>query len=148
MRTLSWILLTIVCLLLVLGSVASLFIAYFGDPSSDLITGSTNLASLSLTEDVELALRGRRGTAASYSLAFAFSMLALVLGPYRKGDRWAVWVVLVSFVILGGASLLRIPALGIVQGATTGGGLLLVVIPAIALNLASKGPGSDGSSQG
>lgn len=146
MRTLSWILLTVVCLLLVLGSVGSLFVAYFGDPSGDVITGSTNLASLSLAEDVELALRGRRGTAASYSLAFAVSMLALVLGPFRKGDRWAVWVILVAFVILGGASLLRIPTLGIVQGATTGGGLLLIVIPAIALHLAAKGPASGGSS--
>ena len=63
MRTVSWVLLAIVAVLLILGGLSSLTIAYFGAASSDVITGSTSLQDLNITPEAATALRGRRGTA-------------------------------------------------------------------------------------
>lgn len=38
---------------------------------------------------VATALLGIRGTSAAYGAAFGVLFLAVVLGPYRRGDAWA-----------------------------------------------------------
>lgn len=135
MRTVSWILLLVVTLLLLLGSLASTAIAYYGDASSDVIVGSTSLADLTVTEDVAQALRGRRATAAALGLGYGTLLLFVIVGPYRRGAIWAWWAILCSGFLVGGVMLLRIVSLGILQGATTGGLLLLVMVPALLLDL-------------
>lgn len=134
MRILSWILLTLVMALTILAGLGSVTIAYFGDPSGDLIVGSTTLQSLDIQDEVKDALRGRRGTAAAFALGYSCLMLFVILGPYRKGAKWAWWAILVSSVVTGGVMLLRIIPLGIMQGASVGGIMLLVVIPALLLD--------------
>ena len=127
MKMASWIVLTIVGLLIALFSFGSMGVAYMGAASSDLITGTTSLADLSLSEDVATALRGRRGTAAAYGFAFATMFLIIVLGPYRKGEVWAWWALLCPTVVLVGILALRIPTLGASQGVSTGVVLLVAV---------------------
>ena len=135
MKTASWILLTVVALLIVLPSMGSTFIAYFGAASNDVITGSTTLEDLQINEEAATALRGRRGTAAAFGLGFATLLLFVILGPYRKGALWAWWAILCSTAVVAGLMLLRIPALGTSQGATTGGILLVAVLVGLLLDV-------------
>jgi hypothetical protein len=121
---------------LAFGSLASVFIAYFGPASNDVISASATLESLQLDEEVATALRGRRGTAGAFSLAFATLLLFVIVGPYRKGACWAWWAILCSTAVLAGTMMLRVPVLGTWQGASTGG--LLFVLVAVGLLLDVK----------
>jgi hypothetical protein len=141
MRTISWILLTILSVLIVLGSLSSLSIAYFGAASSDIISGSTSLQDLQVSPQVAKALRGRRGTAAAFALGFGTMLLFVILGPYRKRAGWAWWAVLVSILAISVVILIRIVALSIVQGGFTALVILLVAIPALILDVAGRGSG-------
>lgn len=135
MRTVSWILLTVLSVLMIAVCIGSIAIAYFGSPSNDVIVGSTSLADLDLAPEVASALRGRRGTAASLGLGFSVFLFLASVGPYRKGDSWAWWAVLCSTAAMALASFLRIPGLGISQGATTSVLMLGVVVVALLLDI-------------
>ena len=137
MRTISWILLTIGTLIVLLGSVGSAVIAYTAPESMDIIvaSSSTSLEDLGLSDEVSTALRGRRGTAAAYALGFASLMLWVILGPYRKGEVWAWWAILSSTLLLAVLAMLRIPAIGLTQGAMTGLYLLIVVVIGLLLDI-------------
>jgi hypothetical protein len=135
MKTISWILLTVVVLLIGLAGLGSTYIAYFGAASNDVITSSTTLENLQITEETATALRGRRGTAAAFALGFVTLLLFVILGPYRKGALWAWWAILCSTATVAGFMLLRIPALGTSQGATTGGFLLVAVLVGLLLDV-------------
>jgi hypothetical protein len=145
MKTASWILLTLATLLIILGGLGSTFIAYFGAPSADAITPTTTLESLQVSEETATALRGRRGTAGAFAIAFASLLLFVILGPYRKGSLWAWWAILCSTSLLAGFAALRIPALGISQGASTYGILLVVVIIGLLLDVSrlTNRPGAE-----
>ena len=134
MKTLSWILLMIVFVLVILGGLGSAAIAYLAPESNDILVDSTSMADLNLDQDVKSALRGRRGTAASYALGFATLMLWVTWVPYRRGEVWAWWAILCSTLLLTIPLILRIPAIGITQGATTGIYLLIAVVMALLLD--------------
>ena len=136
MKTVSWILLTIAMVLVMLGGFASVLIAYYAPDSNDQIIESATLAEIGVSEEVATALRGRRATAGAYALAFGFVLLMVVIGPYRKGEVWAWWAILLPAFVLALILLLRIPALGLYQGATTG--LYFFAVVAIALALDSR----------
>ncbi len=131
----SWILLTLVTLLLALSSFASSMVAYVAPTSNDGITPSVTLESLALDPEVEVALRGRRGTAAALGLSLATLLLCIILGPYRKGAVWAWWAILVTVAVFAAFSALRIPTLGTSQGVSTAAILLVVVIVALLLDV-------------
>jgi hypothetical protein len=115
MRTTSWIILVIVGALMLLGSLASLGRAY--SSGGDQI-GPVSLAELSAGRpEVAAAVRGRRATAAAYAAGFATLLLAITLGPYRRGDVWAWWALLAGTLVVSLLILLRIPFLGIRLGA-------------------------------
>jgi hypothetical protein len=136
MKTFSWILLTLVAALLLLGGFASAYTSYFIDASRDLIVGETSLEEVAAGDAaVETALRGRRATAAAFSMGFAVLMLFVVLGPYRRGEKWAWWALLASVAVLSGAILLRTLVLVNPLGAGTGGGILLATVIALLLDL-------------
>lgn len=147
MRTVSWILLTILAVLIVLGSLSSLTIAYFGAATSDIITGSVSLQDLQVSPQVANALRGRRATAAAFAMGFGALLLFVLLGPYRKGAGWAWWAVLVSILAVCVVMLLRVIVLGTFQGAGEAGLILLVAIPALLLQLAGKAGEKGGGDQ-
>jgi len=111
MKKASWILLTVAGVAITLASLVSAVHAYrtsdnygIGDSSVSRVAGGD--------ADVATALRGIRGTSAAYGAAYGVLFLAIVLGPYRRGDVWA-WKALLAagltqFVLV----LLRIPILG------------------------------------
>jgi len=78
-------------------------------------------------------VRARRATAAAYAAGFATLFLAIVLGPYRRGDRWAWWALAAGTLVVAVSTLLRIPLLGTSLGAGTAGIQLGVVALGLAL---------------
>lgn len=138
MRTLSWVLLAVVGLATLGFSLASAVVAY--RPASERVgqerIGSALLAELAAgREEVATALRARRGTAAAYGAGFSALLLFVVLGPYRRGEVWSWWALLVSAVVLGALILLRVPALGTRSGAGVGLVQLGLVVVALLLDV-------------
>jgi hypothetical protein len=113
----SWIILLVVIVAVALLSLQSLRIAYTGNQDS-LITGFTldQLREHGGEEAVK-AFKGRRATAATWALAYALLALTVVLGPYRRGERWAWWALLISLGVSQLLSILRVPMLGLLAGA-------------------------------
>jgi hypothetical protein len=140
MRKASWIILSVVGVLTMLGSLVSLAVAYTSIPDQ---IGPATLDELSAGRpDVAVALRARRATAAAYGVGFATLFLSITLGPYRRGEVWAWWALLAGTLVVSGLILLRIPLLGIQLGsaaAVTGAGTALsslVQMTVVGLGLA------------
>jgi cell division protein FtsW (lipid II flippase) len=111
MKTVSWILLLVVAVLTLLGGLESANIAYRTD--RERVAGVTLTELAAGKPGVENSLRARRGTAASFAAGFATLFLFIVLGPYRRGDRWAWWAILTGTLVVLVLVLLRQPALGV-----------------------------------
>jgi len=132
LRTVSWVLLAIVGILVALGSVASAVLAYRGD----FPIGGVPIAEVAGgREAVLLGLRGARGTAAAWGAAWAALFLVVVFGPYRRGDVATWWGILLSVVVLAAVAGARV-VIGAQAG--IGGPLILLVLVVIALLLDVK----------
>jgi len=133
MKTASWVLLLVVGVLMLLGSLVSLGVAYGTDRDE---IGPASLSEVSAGRpEVATALRARRATAAAYAAGFATLFLAIVLGPYRRGDVWAWRAVAVGTVVVAVLILLRIPLLGLQLGSTAGGTATAAIIQLVVVGL-------------
>ena len=132
LRTVSWVLLAIVGVLVLLVSCLSAQLAYWGMYQ---VGGETIEEIAAGNDDVLLGLRGVRGTAAAWGAAWAALFLAVVLGPYRRGDVATWWGILASAIVLGVVAALRVPVLGLQAGAGTALVLLLVIILALLVDV-------------
>lgn len=98
----------------------------------DALTPSFTVEQLETTNhDAAEAIHGRRLTAAAFAVGCGLFLAFLVLGPYRRGERWAWWAMLVP---IGAVSLLlmaRTPVMGMRQGA--GAGVILLVVLLVGL---------------
>jgi hypothetical protein len=134
MKKASWIILTLVGALTMVGSLVSLAVAYTSVPDQ---IGPATLDELSVGRpEVAVALRARRATAAAYGAGFATLFLAITLGPYRRGEVWAWWALSAGTLVVSGLILLRIPLLGIQLGAAaavTGAGTALSSLVQVAV---------------
>jgi len=134
MRTASWVILALVGALTMLGSMASCYVAY---RSPDDQIGPVRLSQIGGGQpEVATALRARRGTAAAYAGGFAALFLAIVIGPYRRGDTWAWWALLVGVGVQAVMILLRVPFLDTRAGA--GAGLITLGVVGLALALDAR----------
>ena len=135
MRKASWILLAIVGALTLVGGFASLFTAYrSGAP--DALTPRISVDDLTAGRpEAATAIRARRSTAASFAAAYGVLFLFVVLGPYRRGDRWSWWALLAAALTLGILIAARVPFLGTRAGAGTGLVQLAVVVVALLLDV-------------
>ena len=131
MKTASWIILVVAGALTLLGGLVSLGVAY--GSARDKIGPATLTELAQGRPEVATAVRARRATAAAYAAGFATLFLAIVLGPYRRGDRWAWWALAAGTLVLTGSSLLRVPLLGTSLGAAAAGIQLGVVALGLAL---------------
>ena len=140
MKMASLIVLALVGVLTFLGSLASANYAYFQKQEPSVSTQMTQ--SKAEEPDFATAQRARRGTAASFAAGFAALFLMIVLGPYRKGDRWAWWAILTGTLVVTIMVLLRMPFLGTTfsgpQGAAGRGTVIevLIMLGVTALGLA------------
>lgn len=133
LRTVSWVLLALVGVFVLLVSLVSANLAYRGEYP---IAGVSITEIAAGREPVLLGLRGVRGTAAAWGAAWAALFLAVVLGPYRRGDLWSWWGILVSTLALAAVAGARV--LFIRLDAGTGTPLVLLVVVLVALLLDVK----------
>jgi hypothetical protein len=90
---------------------------------------------------VATALRGIRGTSAAYGAAFGILFLAIVLGPYRRGDVWAWQALLVAGLTQFLLVLLRIPILGTQLGVAPAAYQVSILVVGLLLGVGRlKGP--------
>ena len=108
---LSWILLALVGALTLFSALASMSVAYFQD--DDPMGGVMPLSELAGDRaDIATMLRARRGTSAAFGAGYGLLFLIITLVPYRRGDIWAWWSLLVATLTVSGIILLRTPVLG------------------------------------
>jgi hypothetical protein len=132
LRSVSWVLLALVGALVLLVSLVSANLAYRGEYP---IAGVSITEIASGREVVLLGLRGTRGTAAAWGAAWAALFLAVVLGPYRRGDVATWWGILASLITLAVVAGARVPLTGIQAGTGTPLVLLAVVLVALLLDV-------------
>ncbi len=135
MKTASWVLLALVGVLTLLLSLVSAWRAY--GTSGDQI-GGRSMSQLSAGRpEVETALRARRATAAAYASGFATLFLLISVGPYRRGDVWAWWALLVGMLVVSVLVLLRVPLLSLpLASASTGAAAALTQLLIVGVGLA------------
>jgi hypothetical protein len=127
----SWVILFVVLAATAILAVQSLRIAYLR--SQENIAPEYTLEQVRATggDNAVKALKGRRATAATWALGYALLGLIVVLVPYRRGERWAWWALLVSLGLSQLLSLLRAPMLGTTQGIQTPSVLLALTLLAL-----------------
>ena len=131
MKKASWVILVVVGALMLLASLVSLGRAY---ASAQDEIGTASLSELSTGRpEVATAVRARRATAAAYAAGFATLFLAIILGPYRRGDVWAWWALAAGTLVVSVLILLRIPLLGTQSGA--GPALVMLIAAGVGLAL-------------
>lgn len=112
----SWVILLIISGAIALLSAVSLWRAYTGQP--DRLTSEYSVTQIREQggDEAVKAFRGRRATAATWAMGYGILAIVVTLIPYRRGERWAWWALLVSLGLSQLLSLARAPML-----ATTGG---------------------------
>lgn len=134
LRMISWILLALVGGLTLLAALASVSVAYF--QADDPMGGVVPLSELAADNPaVATMLRARRGTSAAFGTGYALLFLMIVLVPYRRGDVWAWWALLIGTVATAGIILLRNPVLGTNLGLGAATVPLAVVVVALLLDV-------------
>ena len=132
LRTASWILLAVVGVLVLLISLTSANLAYRGDYP----VGGVSIGEVAAGRDAVLeGLRGSRGTAAAWGAAWAALFLAVVLGPYRRGDVATWWGILASVLALGAIVGARVMFLQSQAGVGAAVIVLVVVLVALLLDV-------------
>ncbi|HEX8162512.1 MAG TPA: hypothetical protein VF538_11605 [Pyrinomonadaceae bacterium] len=140
MNKASWILLTVLGVAITLISLVSAAHAY--RTSDDYGIGASRVSRVSGGDaGVATALRGIRGTSAAYAAAFGVLFLAVVLGPYRRGDAWAWKALLVAGLTQCVLVLLRVPILGTRLGISAAVTQIVPLIVGLLLGVGRlKGP--------
>ena len=115
----SWVILLIVSGAIVLFSFLSLWRAYTGKP--DGLTREYSLTQIQEQggDQAVKAFRGRRATAATFAIGYALLALAVTWIPYRRGEKWAWWALLVSLGLSQFLSLVRAVMLVTGEGLNT-----------------------------
>jgi hypothetical protein len=115
--TVGWVLLLLLAAALTLLSINSTYLPLAAQPDGVTPTVTINDIGARTSPEVATALRGRRVTAATWALAYGLMLWGVLLVPYRRGERWAWWAILISIVVSQLLSLARIPLLDTQQGA-------------------------------
>jgi hypothetical protein len=128
----GWLMLLALGILMTLGGLQSLMVAYRSGNQALAGVSMQDLAKVS--PELPVALRGRRATAASLAITCGILISWLAAAPYRRGEKWVRWALL-SAVGLGALlSMLRISALGAKAG-TAGPAISLIwLILALAIS--------------
>lgn len=131
--TVGWVLLLLLATALTLLSINATYIPLTAQP--DGVTSSVTIEDIGAqtSPEVATALRGRRVTAATWALAYGLLLWGVLLVPYRRGERWAWWAILLSMVVSQGLSLARIPMLDTQQGAGASAILIGMVLVGLLL---------------
>ena len=140
MKKASWILLAVLAVAITVLSLVSAAHAY--RTRDDYGIGGARVSKVAGGDaGVATALRGIRGTSAAYGAAYGVLFLAIVLGPYRRGDKWAWRALLVAGLTQFVLVLLRIPFLGTQLGVTPAVTQVSLLVVGLLLDVGRlKGP--------
>ena len=128
----GWLLMLVVGLLITLGGLESMSMAYRA--TQDRIAG-VSLADLAkLSPDLPNAIKGRRATAASLAISSGLLVCWIALTAYKRGEKWAWYALLSSLGIGSILSILRIPLLGMNSGTGTPAVMLGLVLIALLIS--------------
>lgn len=132
----SWVILLVVSVAIILLSVQSVWIAYTG--GADSLTREYTLTQIGEQggDQAVKAFRGRRATAATWALGYALLAVAVIWIPYRRGEKWAWWAVLLSVGLSQFMSLGR----AIMLGTTVGTGTPAILLSFVLLGLLAGAP--------
>lgn len=130
--TIAWLLLLVMGLLMVLGGLESVLIAYRG--SDQAIVGVSLQSPAQINPDLLKALRGRRATAACYAVSCGLLVAWVAATAFRKRQKWSWYALLCSLGVGAILSLLRIPLLDYRPGAESAGMILAVLVLALAIS--------------
>src|SRR5262245_6661173 len=120
MKTTSWILLAFIAVITLLYSLLQVSRAY-GTYNERL--GGVRVSELAAGRpEVETAVRARRATSGACGAGFATLFLLITIIPYRRGEVWAWWALLVGMLVFSVSILLRIPLLSASTADSYGGG--------------------------
>jgi hypothetical protein len=132
----SWIILLVLSIAVTLSSLSSAWVGLSG-AQDNIFDGYTldQIRSAS-GEGAANAIRGRRVTAATWALGYALLMAWVVLVPYRRGERWAWWALLLSLGLSQLISLMRMAAFG----STFGTAVPAILLAFLLLGLMAGAP--------
>lgn len=128
----AWILLLVLGILIVLGGLGSLYVAYWGFGDAPAGVQLSELAKVN--PELPAALRGRRATAASLAVTCGILFAWMAATAFKKAERWA-WYSLLSAVGIGAVlSLLRVAVVGTTAGIAGPGLILALLLVALAIS--------------
>jgi hypothetical protein len=143
MKKASWIVLAVLGIAITFFSLVSAVHAYW--TSDDYAIGASRVSHLAGGDPgVATALRGIRGTSAAFGAAYGVLFLAVVLGPYRRGDVWAWKALLIAGLTQCVLVLLRVPILGTRLGVSAAITPLVLLVAGLLLDV-GRLRGSGGS---
>jgi len=122
----SWVILLVVSIAILLLSAQSLGVAYGG--RADGLTPEYTLTQIQEHggDQAVKAFRGRRATAATWAMAYALLAIGVIWVPYRRGEKWAWWFLLISLGLSQFLSLGRAVTIATIAG-TAAPSILLAV---------------------
>jgi hypothetical protein len=131
----SWVIILVLSAAISLFSLTSLRIAYFS-PQQDNLTPKMSTRQLEelggqQAVDAAKAIQGRRATAATWAFAYGVLAILVTLFPYRRGEKWAWWALLISLGLSQGLSAARVVTIGFSQGASGAVTILAVLLLAL-----------------
>ena len=132
----SWVILLALSALLIFFSLNSLSVAYFGKQDTLVaITEGDQMRVIGLEKIKEIAgdegvkaFKARRATAATWAFGCALLSAFVAFFPYRRGEKWAWWALLLSLGLSQLLSLGRAITIGTTQGASASGIILSFVL--------------------
>ena len=130
--TIAWLMLLLMGVLLALGGLESLLIAYYG--GGELIPGMNSQELAAKNPDLPAALRGRRATAATLSITCGILVAWIASVPYRRGEKWAWWALLFSIGSGAALSIFRVQAINTRAGAGAAAIFLAWLLIALAIS--------------
>lgn len=134
MRKASVVILAVIGIAVLLLSLVSMGQAYFNNYTIGGTEGPGVKQVGAGDEDLVKALRGIRGTSAAYGAAFAALFLAIVFGPYKRGETWAWWALLAASLLHAAIVLPRVVLVGTSLGVSPALIQLAVVIVGLLLD--------------
>ena len=145
MKKASWIVLTVAGIAITFFSLVSAVRAYRTDDNYGI--GGTSVSRVAGGDaGVATALRAIRGTSAAYAAAYGVLFLAIVLGPYRRGDAWAWKALLVGGLMQFVLVLLRIPFLSTQLGVSPAVTQTVLLVVGLLLDVGRLKGQSEGTS--
>jgi Ca2+/H+ antiporter len=128
----AWVILLIMGLLMTLGGLESMFVAY---RTTDGSFAGVSLQTLSqVNANLPTEIRARRATAASYATSCGLLVTFIAVTAFRKRQKWAWYALLCSLGIGAALSILRVPLLDHRPGAETAGATLLLLLIALGIS--------------